>query len=83
MPNQSSHAGHIPYRTCIICKNKIDKKLLLGLFIMNREIVFDVNGLVSTRKKYVCHKAECLTILNKWLDKHLKKSGKHKRTGTV
>jgi predicted RNA-binding protein YlxR (DUF448 family) len=81
MPNKNSNAGHIPFRTCIICKKRVDQKLLLSFYILNKEIVFDINRLVQFRKKYVCHQAECLTLLNKWLGKQLKKTGSVKSPG--
>jgi len=81
MPNKNSSAGHIPFRTCLICKKKVDRKTLLSFYILNKEIVFDINRLVQVRKRNVCHKAECLMLLNKWVGRQLKKTGAVKRQG--
>jgi predicted RNA-binding protein YlxR (DUF448 family) len=79
MTNHNSNVGYVPTRTCIICKKKTDQKALLGFYMLQNEMVFDVHKLVPTRKKYVCHAAACLELLDKWLDRQRKKSNRIKR----
>jgi predicted RNA-binding protein YlxR (DUF448 family) len=75
MPNQNSKAGQIPQRTCVICKTKTGQAELLNFYLMDRDLVFDMNKAVQTRKRYVCFRDECLGQLDKWLAKFLRKNG--------
>jgi predicted RNA-binding protein YlxR (DUF448 family) len=79
MPNQSSSAGHIPERTCVICRQRLEQNALLGFYLLGSEVVFDINKAVQTRKKYVCHSEQCLSGLDKWLARHLKKAAKDRK----
>ena len=83
MPNKSNNAGHVPIRTCIICKKKIEQKQLLSFFMLKSNMVFDVNRFVETRFKYVCHQPSCLQALDKWLVNQQKKSGRSKAKRAV
>ena len=74
MPNRSSKAGHIPERSCVICKNKTRQDKLMRFAIIDREIVFDMGKILACRGYYVCNNNECLLKLEKWLSKHLKKT---------
>jgi predicted RNA-binding protein YlxR (DUF448 family) len=76
MPNQSSDAGHVPERTCVVCRKRFEQKELLGFYLLGNDPVFDIGKAVQTRKKYVCHSEECLSGLDKWLARHLKKAGR-------
>ncbi len=73
MPNRSSKAGHIPERSCVICRNKTRQDALMRFAIIDREIVFDMGKKLTCRGYYVCNNNECLQKLGKWLSKHLKK----------
>lgn len=73
MPNKNSSADHIPLRTCIICRKVTEQSNLLSLFVLGNDVIFDINRLAMNRKKYVCHQADCLNHLDKWLSKHQKK----------
>jgi predicted RNA-binding protein YlxR (DUF448 family) len=81
MPNQSSNAGHLPERTCVICRKKTEQGLLLGFYLLGNEIIFDINKAVQTRKKYVCHSEECLALMDKWLARHQKKAARNMKQG--
>ena len=74
MPNRSSKAGHIPKRTCVVCKNKTRQDELMRFAIIDREIVFDIRKKLACRGYYVCNNNECLLKLEKWLSKYLKKT---------
>jgi len=74
MPNKNCNAGHKAVRTCVICKNRSLKEILLNFYMLNgRDIVFDIRNRVQTRKLYICHENECLIRLDKWLAKYRKK----------
>lgn len=73
MPNKSVDKKHIPVRTCVICRQKDDMHKLLGFYLLEREIVFDINRVVQKRKMYVCHTEDCCGSLDKWLKKFLKR----------
>ena len=73
MPNKNSKAGHIPLRTCVICKKKVDRIQLLSFFTLGEKFVIDVANMLPVRKNYVCRETACKALLNKWLVKHLKR----------
>jgi uncharacterized protein len=75
MPNRSSHAGHLPERSCIICKKKIDRSSLLKFVILNEQVIFDMKMQLSGRGYYVCPDLDnrCLEHIEKWLKRTLKK----------
>jgi predicted RNA-binding protein YlxR (DUF448 family) len=73
MPNASSKAGHKAIRTCVICGKKAEQDILLGFYLLEKDIVFDIGRKVPTRKMYVCQQEGCLKQLDKWLARHLKK----------
>ena len=73
MSNRSSNAGHIPLRTCVICRRKIEKKHLMRFILLDSEIVFDLNCDVEKRGYYVCNDNMCLQKLEKKVKKNIKK----------
>jgi|WetSurMetagenome_2_1015567.scaffolds.fasta_scaffold229311_2 uncharacterized protein len=75
MPNLSSHAGHIPERSCVICKKKIDRSSLLKFVILSEQVIFDIKSQMMGRGYYICNDFDnrCLEHLDKWLEKSLKK----------
>lgn len=76
MPNRSSNAGHIPMRTCVVCKKKVDQKRLLNFFSLDHGIVFDTKRILSGRKNYLCAAPDCFAGLEKWQKRQQKrKSG--------
>ncbi len=72
MPNRSSKAGHIPLRTCVICRRKTEKKQLMRFVLLDSEIVFDMNCDIKKRGYYVCDDNSCLQKLEKKVKKILK-----------
>ncbi len=76
MPNRASKAGHIPIRSCVICKTKDDRKNLIRFALIKNEIVFDLKRRIAARGYYVCDNNECIQKLDKWLYKRKKKSRK-------
>jgi predicted RNA-binding protein YlxR (DUF448 family) len=73
MPNQNSKAAHLAQRTCIICREKSGQDNLYGFYLLGNEIVFDIKKTVSVRKSYVCQSDICISQINKWLSRYLKK----------
>jgi len=51
--------GHIPERTCIVCRKKLPKKELLRFCIKNNQIVLDKTQKGGGRGAYFC--SECLS----------------------
>jgi len=74
MSNRSSKAGHVPQRSCVICRNKTEKKELLRFILLGSEIVFDKNSVLGTRGYYICDLNSCLLKLDKWVSKMLRKN---------
>jgi len=72
MPNRSSNAGHIPQRTCVVCRTKTDKKKLIRFVLLNSEIVFDLNCKIEKHGYYVCDDNNCLQKLEKRVKKILR-----------
>lgn len=71
MPNKSSNAGHVPMRTCIVCRQKKEKKYLLRFVIINKETVIDVSRKIPSRGLYLCDENECIGKSEKWLRKRI------------
>ncbi len=73
MPNRSSKAGHVPQRTCVICRMKAEKKKLLKFMLMNSEVVFVMNNEIGKRGYYVCNDNNCLQKVDKRVLKMVKR----------
>lgn len=73
MPNKNSHADHIPLRTCVVCKKKVDSTELLNFFSLGVALVFDLHGKLPYRKYYVCPTEECKMMLDKWFKRYQKR----------
>jgi len=79
MPNRSSKAGHIPQRTCVVCRKKTGKKKLMKFVLLDSEIIFDLNGFIEKRGYYVCDDNSCLQKLEKSVKKILRSRSSHGR----
>jgi len=73
MSNRSSKVGHIPQRSCVICRKKAEKKELMRFIVLDSEIVFDRNSVLGKRGYYVCNLNNCLQKLDKWVSRMLRK----------
>ena len=73
MPNRRSKTGHIPWRTCVICREGKGKKGLIRFILLGKDIIFDFNQDLPGRGYYVCDQNTCLGKVNKWKVKLLKK----------
>ncbi len=76
MPNRSSKAGHTPVRTCVVCQKKREKKKMIRFIISDSDIVIDWKQHCVMRGYYTCDDNDCITRLDKWLTKKLRKKGK-------
>lgn len=66
---EESKRTHLPERTCVVCRNKNHKDLLLRFILLETEIVFDAKALFPSRGYYVCNENTCILNLNKWKQK--------------
>lgn len=80
MPNKASNAGHIPQRTCVICRHKQNKPELLRFVILQNEPVFDLTGKFQARGFYVCDENLCIEKLDKWVLKYKKKNSRRRNS---
>lgn len=76
MPNKVSRAGHIPERTCVICRKKQGKSELLRFVLLEDEVVIDLEKKIQARGYYVCDDNVCLLRIDKWLKKKIRKKNK-------
>ncbi len=73
MPNRSSHAKHIPKRTCVICRQKTEKAELIRFIVVRGSPVLDLQQKLQARGYYVCDENSCLAKLGKWISKKIRK----------
>jgi predicted RNA-binding protein YlxR (DUF448 family) len=69
MVNRNSQAGHIPLRSCVICREKTSKVKLLRFLMLDGEIIFDPGQKIAARGYYVCDNNACIEKLEKWKTK--------------
>ena len=56
--------GHVPIRTCIVCRKKKDKRDLIRLVLDSEGwVVVDASGCAAGRGAYVCRNKECWASL--------------------
>ena len=57
---QPRRQKHVPQRTCVVCREKKDKRDLLRI-VNNAEegVIIDLTGKKNGRGAYVCHSADC------------------------
>ncbi len=53
------HLKHVPMRTCIVCKEKDEKRQLLRLVRTLDGVQVDRSGKMNGRGAYVCDKEAC------------------------
>ena len=60
------HNGHLPVRTCVICRVRHTKNELIRLTLSHEgHLVRDDNGTMPGRGLYVCATADCVETLKK------------------
>ena len=73
MPNKASNKGHVPVRTCVICKEKGSKNSMHRFVISNGILIFDEKNMLPGRGYYFCDKEKCRDSLETWMKKVKKK----------
>lgn len=69
----SSKQKHIPQRTCVVCRQKFDKRRLTRLVRTEEGVFLDTSGKRDGRGAYLCDNTDCRNravstdILNKAL----------------
>ena len=48
-----------PQRTCIVCRDKKDKRDLIRLVLMESRLEVDMSGKMNGRGAYLCHNPNC------------------------
>ncbi|MCA9983014.1 MAG: YlxR family protein [Anaerolineales bacterium] len=75
MSRQRSRPKHIPQRTCVVCREKYDKRQLTRIVNTAEDgVVIDLSGKRNGRGAYLCAKAACWAAAaqGKALDQALK-----------
>lgn len=67
---------HSPQRMCVVCRVKMDKRLLTRVVRGDDGVVVDPTGKMNGRGAYVCDKLSCRkkAVTSKILDQALKKT---------
>lgn len=50
---------HQPQRSCVVCREKKDKRELTRLVVANEKLQVDVSGKMNGRGAYLCDDREC------------------------
>lgn len=75
MGSGSKRQKHIPLRTCVACKQKMDKRQLTRVVrTSDTGIVIDLTGKRNGRGAYLCGNADCWekAVTDRLLEKSLK-----------
>jgi len=73
----------IPERTCLVCREKKEKKDLFRIAEVDNQYVYDVNQDIQARGTYVCKTHECLKRLAKNKKINLSNEDLYKMATTV
>lgn len=64
--SKSSHAGHIPLRTCVGCRQVRERRRLLRIVrASDGSLAVDDEGTTPGRGAYVCRNAACVQLARK------------------
>jgi hypothetical protein len=73
---QPRRPKHIPQRSCVVCRRKVDKRQLTRIVqTIDEGVVVDPTGKRNGRGAYVCEQSACwekLTTSANWLNQALK-----------
>lgn len=56
---QSQRRKHVPQRTCVICREKTDKRVLTRVVSTEDGLQIDLSGKMHGRGAYLCDKSLC------------------------
>ena len=67
---------HRPQRSCVVCRQKTDKRDLMRLVFADDSLRIDKTGKMNGRGAYLCRKQECweLAATRSMMDKALRRS---------
>lgn len=57
--NKTSSHKHTPLRTCVVCRDKADKRILTRIVRTADGIWVDATGKMNGRGAYICDKTQC------------------------
>ena len=72
---------HIAMRTCLVCRGKQPKAMLLRLVLQQQWVTEDLEQIMPGRGAYVCPNSVCLSRLR--FDKRLQRAFRGKANGMV
>lgn len=73
MPDRHSKAGHVPERTCVICRTKTAAMELQRFELTaDKKIIYTATNAKAGRGYYVCPAQDCRDRLDKWLLRKIK-----------
>ena len=56
---KSPKRKHIPTRSCVVCRQKFDKRDLIRVVYTESGLVIDTTGKMNGRGAYLCHQTAC------------------------
>ena len=59
MVQQAHGRKHVPMRTCVVCRQKHDKRALTRLVSTNDGVLIDRSGKMAGRGAYLCENKTC------------------------
>ncbi len=52
----------VPLRTCLVCRQRVEKKALCRLVQLGAKLLYDSKFRAPGRGYYICRKTECLSL---------------------
>jgi uncharacterized protein len=59
MTQQARRHKHVPLRTCVVCRQKFEKRALIRLVDTGDGVVIDSSGKMAGRGAYLCTNKTC------------------------
>jgi predicted RNA-binding protein YlxR (DUF448 family) len=56
---RQGHIRHVPMRTCVVCRDKTNKRTLVRLVRTESGVQIDPSGKLNGRGAYLCDRASC------------------------
>ena len=57
--DRQGHTKHVPMRTCIVCRDKTNKRALVRVVRTEQGIQIDPTGKMNGRGAYLCDRTSC------------------------
>jgi uncharacterized protein len=55
----TQHRKHVPQRTCVVCREKADKRALTRVVLTESGVQLDPTGKMNGRGAYLCERDAC------------------------